>query len=96
MRQQRSWAWKQPTVPRASKWCKQSLQKGCLREEGSDGPKALKQQKYDEDADKVLEVRAKGDVQKWLQTMTIILVSMATERVGVEEERAAKLPDFES
>lgn len=49
-------------------------------------------QKCDEDADKVLEATAKGDVEKRLQTMTTIIVSMVAERFGVEKERGAKQP----
>ncbi|KAK0134731.1 Retrovirus-related Pol polyprotein from type-2 retrotransposable element R2DM [Merluccius polli] len=49
-------------------------------------------QKFDKDADKVLEATAKGDVERRLQTMTTIIVSMAAERFGVEEERRPKQP----
>ena len=58
--------------------------------------KTAEWQKFDEDADMVLEVTAKGDVERRLQTMTTIIVSMATERFGVEEERAAKQPYFKN
>lgn len=54
--------------------------------------KTAEWQKIDEDVDKVLEATAKGDVEKRLQTMTTIIVSMAAERFGVEEERGVKLP----
>lgn len=40
----------------------------------------------------MLEATAKGDVERRLQTMTTIIVSMAVERFGVEEERRARQP----
>lgn len=40
---------------------------------------------FDEDADKMLEATAKGDVERRMQTMTTIIVSMAAERFGIEE-----------
>lgn len=52
--------------------------------------KTAEWQTFDEDADK--EVTAKGDVERRLKTMTTIIVCMAAERFGVEEERAAKQP----
>lgn len=51
-----------------------------------------KWQKFDEDADKVLEATAKGDVERRLQTMTTIIVSMAAERFAVEEVKGVKKP----
>lgn len=42
--------------------------------------------------DKVLDATAKGDAERWLQTMTAIIVSMGVERFGVEEERGVKRP----
>lgn len=45
-----------------------------------------------EDANKVLEAVAKGDVGRRLQTMTTIIVSMAAERFDVGEGRGAKQP----
>lgn len=53
-------------------------------------------QKFDDDADKVLEATAKGHVERRLWTMTTIVVSMAAERFGVEEERGAKQPYTEN
>lgn len=40
----------------------------------------------------MLETMAKGDVERRLQAMTTIIVSMAAERFGVEEERGARQP----
>ncbi|XP_073720025.1 uncharacterized protein [Misgurnus anguillicaudatus] len=54
--------------------------------------KAAEWQTFDEDVDKVLEATAKGDVERRLKTMTAIIVSMAVERFGVEEERGVKKP----
>lgn len=54
--------------------------------------KTAEWQKFDLDVDMVLEATAKGDVERRLQTMTTIIVSMAAERFGVEQERAAKEP----
>ena len=48
-------------------------------------------QKFDEDADKVLEATAKGEVERRLQTMTTIIVSMAAERF-VEDDQGPKKP----
>ena len=47
---------------------------------------------FDENVDKVLEATAKGDVDRRLQTMTAIIVTMAVERFGVEEGRGVKRP----
>lgn len=47
-------------------------------------------QKFDKDVDKVMEATAERDMKRRLQTMTTIIVSMAAERFGVEEERVAK------
>lgn len=58
--------------------------------------KTAEWQKFDEDVDKVLEATAKGDVDRRLRTMTTIIVSMAEERLGVEEEMAVKQPYFKS
>lgn len=49
-------------------------------------------QKFDKDVNRVLEATAKGDVERRLQTMTTIIVSMAIERFCVEEEGTAKQP----
>lgn len=54
--------------------------------------KTTEWQKFDEDADKVLGATAKGDVERRLQTMATIIVSMATERVGFEEVKGVKEP----
>lgn len=47
---------------------------------------------FDEDADKELEATVKGDVERRLQTMTTIIVSMAAERFGIEEGKRPKQP----
>ncbi|KAJ8333522.1 hypothetical protein SKAU_G00415300 [Synaphobranchus kaupii] len=55
-------------------------------------------QQFDEDTDKVLEATAKGDVDRRLQTMTTIIVSLAVERADWHrrrrKERARKLASF--
>lgn len=40
----------------------------------------------------MLEATAKGDVERRPQSMTTIIVSMAAERFGIEEERGPKQP----
>ena len=47
-------------------------------------------EQFDEDVDKVLEASAKGDVDRRLQAMTTIITSLAQERFGAEEKRAAR------
>ncbi len=52
--------------------------------------KTTEWQKFDKDADRMLEATGKGDVEKQLHTMTTIMVNMAAERFGVEEVKSAK------
>ncbi|KAK0148843.1 hypothetical protein N1851_010754 [Merluccius polli] len=47
---------------------------------------------FDEDADTILEATAKGDADRRLQTMTTIIISLAAERFGLEEKKAANVP----
>lgn len=42
---------------------------------------------FNEDAARIIESTAKGDVDRQLQTMTTIIVTFGTERFGVEEGR---------
>ena len=49
-------------------------------------------EQFDEDVDKVLEASAKGDVDRRLQAMTTIIISLAQERFGAEEKKAARTP----
>lgn len=39
----------------------------------------------EEDVDQILEGTAKGDVDRWLKTMTSIIVDIAAERFGLKE-----------
>ncbi|XP_061772124.1 uncharacterized protein LOC133562186 [Nerophis ophidion] len=58
-------------------------------------PQASKEKEwlqFDEDADTILETTAKGDADRRLKTMTTIIISLAAERFGLEEKRAAKPP----
>ncbi|CAJ1076456.1 uncharacterized protein LOC119779116 [Xyrichtys novacula] len=47
---------------------------------------------FDRDADSILEVTAKGEVNRRLEIMTTIIISLAAERFGLEEKKATKLP----
>lgn len=46
-------------------------------------PQASRTAEWQKDSDKILEVTYKGDVERRLQTMTTIVVSMAAERFGL-------------
>ncbi|XP_038154112.1 uncharacterized protein LOC119791846 [Cyprinodon tularosa] len=47
---------------------------------------------FDEDTDSILEATAKGKVDRRLQTMTTIIISMGAERFGLEEKKSGRLP----
>lgn len=58
-------------------------------------PQASKEKEwrqFDEDADTILEATAKGRADRRLKMMTTIITSLAAERFGLEEKRAAKPP----
>ncbi|XP_056097411.1 uncharacterized protein LOC130076370 [Rhinichthys klamathensis goyatoka] len=58
-------------------------------------PQASKEKEwrqFDGDADTILEATAKGRADRRLKTMTTIIISLAAERFGLEEKRAAKPP----
>lgn len=51
-------------------------------------PQSLKKavwHQLEEDVDQILEGTAKGDVDRWLKTMTSIIVDIAAERFGLNE-----------
>ncbi|XP_061878077.1 uncharacterized protein LOC133630482 [Entelurus aequoreus] len=58
-------------------------------------PQASKEKEwlqFDEDADTILDTTAKGEADRRLKTMTTVIISLAAERFGFEEKRAAKPP----
>lgn len=54
--------------------------------------KTLAWQKFDKDADVVMEATAKGDVARRVQTMTTVIVCMNVERFAGEEDKGARQP----
>lgn len=48
---------------------------------------------FDEDVARIIESTAKGDADKWLQTMTTIIVTFVAEKIGVDEGKTTR-PDY--
>ena len=58
-------------------------------------PKAHKEKEwlqFDVDIDSIIEAAAKGEADRSLQTKTTIIFSLAAERFGLKENKAAKAP----
>lgn len=55
-----------------------------LRIQWLQSSKRTEWRQFDEDVDRILEVTAKGDIDHQLQTMTTLIVNIATERFGTE------------
>lgn len=58
--------------------------------------KTTEWQMFEKDADKMLEAMAKRALERRLQMMSTIIVSVAAERFSVEEERGAKQPYYKN